>query len=59
VKQTKKALKSELSSCFLWFMQGFGDSDADGKACSLNKQVNEGMEILKQQTMLADLHEES
>jgi hypothetical protein len=40
-------------------MQGFGDSDADGKACSLNKQVNEGMEILKQQTMLADLHEES
>jgi hypothetical protein len=59
MKLTKKALRSEFSSCFLWFMQGFCDSDADGKACSLDKQVNEGMAILKQQTMLADLNEES
>jgi hypothetical protein len=39
-------------------MQGFCDSDANGNACSLDKQVNEVIVILKQQTMLADLHEE-
>jgi hypothetical protein len=52
---TNKALKSDLSSCLLQFMQGSSNSDAD-KACSIDKQVTD---VLKQQTMLGDLHEES